>query len=329
MLNHEIQRKSMKGKVVFITGVNGQDGAYLSSYLVRLSYEVHGSLRSPNSKIQNLEHLSLLDKIVLHVVNLEEQMELKTVLDSVKPDFIFNFAAQSSVKKSFEEPFMTIKPNISVIINLLEYLRENPSIKLFQASSSEMFGNPISLPVTEIHSFNPISPYGISKVIGHQLTRYYRENYDLFVVNGIMFNHESYLRDEGFFLKKLIKQGVMIQKGVQNYIELGNIDVKRDFGFSADYVKVMYKSLMLDHPDDYIICSGESTSLRTIVYYVFDKLGLSRTLIIESDELYRPNEIRDIFGDNSKIKSTLSHERFLTIWELLDVIIEEELNNFK
>jgi GDPmannose 4,6-dehydratase len=158
----------------------------------------------------------------------------------------------------------------------------------------------------------------------------YHKAYNINVLTTRSFNHCGPGQSELFVVSDFCKQVIEIEKKIKPpVIYVGNIDVKRDFGFSADYVKVMYKSLMLDHPDDYIICSGESTSLRKIVYYVFDKLGLSRTLIIESDELYRPNEIRDIFGDNSKIKSTLSHERFLTIWELLDVIIEEELNNIK
>ena len=314
------------GKVVFITGINGQDGTYLSKYLVDLGYEVHGSIRSPKAEKFKLNYFSLLNKINLHAINIEDYNELKTTLDSIKPDFIFNFAAQSSVNESFKEPMLTIRPNVLVIINLLEYIRENQSIRLFQASSSEMYGNPVSLPVTETHSLNPISPYGLSKAIGHQLTNYYRENYNLFVVNGIMFNHESYLRDETFFLKKLIKQGIMLKEGLQTQIEFGNLDVKRDFGFSADYVRVMHKTLMLEHPSDYIICSGESTSLREIVYYVFDKLDLSRTLIIEKDDLYRPSEIVDIFGDNSKMKEIIGQDKFLSIWQLIDAIIEEELS---
>lgn len=315
-------------KKVFITGINGQDGAYLAQYLHELGHEIHGSIRDYSSELSNLAYLNVIDNVKLHAVDLENYSDVKKILDKLQPDLIFNLAAQSSVGASFSEPFNTLKPNFLILLNLLEYLRFNKHIRLYQSSSSEMYGNPNVLPIKENDELNPISPYGLSKSIGFQILNIYRNTYGLYAVNGIMFNHESYLRRENFFIKKIIKQAINIKFGFQKFIEVGNLEVKRDFGYSKDYVKFMYKSLLIDIPDDYIFCSGQSTSLKEIIYYVFHKLGLSTTLIHSSVDYFRPNEIFEIYGDNSKARSILDWDYNKTIWELLDILIYEEYNNF-
>lgn len=319
---------NMMIKKVFITGINGQDGAYLAQYLHELGHEIHGSIRDYLSELSNLTYLNVIDNVKLHAVDLENYSDVKKILDKLQPDLIFNLAAQSSVGASFSEPFNTLKPNFLILLNLLEYLRFNKHIRLYQSSSSEMYGNPNVLPIKENDELNPISPYGLSKSIGFQILNIYRNTYGLYAVNGIMFNHESYLRRENFFIKKIIKQAINIKFGFQKFIEVGNLDVKRDFGYSKDYVKFMYKSLLIDIPDDYIFCSGQSTSLKEIIYYVFHKLGLSTTLIHSSVDYFRPNEIFEIYGDNSKARRILDWDYNKTIWELLDILIYEEYNNF-
>lgn len=318
----------MTTKKVFITGINGQDGAYLARYLYDLGHEIHGSIRNHSSELSNLAYLNIIDNVKFYAVDLENYFDIEKILDKLQPDLIFNLAAQSSVGASFSEPFKTLKPNFLILLNLLEYMRFNKHIRLYQSSSSEMYGNPSVLPIKENSELNPISPYGLSKSIGYQIVNLYRKTYGLYAVNGIMFNHESYLRKENFFIKKIIKQALNIKFGFQEFIEVGNLDVKRDFGYSEDYVKFMYKSLLIDFPDDYIFCSGQSSSLKEIIFYVFHKLDLSTALIHSSVDFVRPNEIFEIYGDNSKARSILEWDYNKTIWELLDILIYEEYNNF-
>lgn len=317
-----------KIKSVFISGINGQDGSYLAEFLYGLGFEVHGSLRSSQSSLFNLKYLNLLAKLKLYIVDLENFNELSDLLDKVKPKFIFNLAAQSSVEFSFREPYNTLRPNVIILLNFLEYLRKNPSIKLYHSSSSEMYGNPVSLPIRETHDFNPISPYGLSKSIGYQAIILYRELYKLFIVNGIMFNHESFLRNDQFFVKKVIKQSIRIKFGLQKHLVVGNLDIKRDFGFTKDYVVMMYQALNVIKPDDYIFSSGSSVSLREIVYYVFDKLEISLDKLEVSNAYFRPNEILDIYGDNTKAKNILNFDYSKSIWDLLDILIDEELQTY-
>lgn len=315
----EIKRK------IFISGINGQDGPYLAKFLLDLDYEIHGSVREEKSSLSNLKFLNLIDKINLHVIDLENFYDLTSLLNEIDPSYIINLAAQSSVGMSFEKPFETLRPNITILLNFLEYIRLNSHIRFYQSSSSEMYGNPKTLPILESHELNPISPYGLSKSIGHHLLAMYRNLYNLYLVNGIMFNHESILRRESFFIKKVISQSINISRGIQEYLEVGNLEVKRDFGLAKDYVEAIYLSLTVDKPDDYIICSGNSTSLKEIIYYVFNKLGITLTRLKITDSLFRPSEIYDIYGDNLKAKNLLGWSYSKSIWDLLDILIDEEL----
>jgi GDPmannose 4,6-dehydratase len=213
-------------------------------------------------------------------------------------------------------------------MNLLEAIKKvNKKIKFYQASSSDMFGNISKLPVSENSVLHPTSPYGISKVTGHWMAINYRESYELFACSGILFNHESYLRGENFFVKKVIRTAIDIKNGKQNELRVGDIDLRRDFGYAPDYVKAMWLMLQQKEPKDYIVCSGKPVSLREIIYYVFDKLGIDKDGIVIDKSFFRPNDIENIYGDNKKAKKELGWKYNKTFCDVLDILIKEEMEN--
>jgi GDPmannose 4,6-dehydratase len=237
-------------------------------------------------------------------------------------------SAQSSVGLSFEQPIGTIQYNIISVLNLLESIRLlDLNTRFYQASSSEMFGKVDSLPITLKTPLHPLSPYAISKAAAYWAAISYRESYQLFVSNGILFNHESYLRSNSFFIKKVIQESIKIKNGRQEFLQVGNIDIKRDFGYAPHYTEAMYLSLQTNTADDYLICSGTSVSLRSIIYHVFKTLQLDTELIKEDKRLFRPNEIKDIYGDNSFAKSKLGWNYNYPFFDILDMLVEEELKN--
>lgn len=318
-------------KTAVITGISGQDGAYLSKLLIDNRYKVIGIVRPNSSRgINNLIYLGLKDKIIIKEINLLSIDEVKNLIISYRPDEIYNLAAQSSVGDSFHNPHETFSFNTGSLNNLLEVIRLHSSkTKLYQASSSEMYGKVDKLPITLCTKMNPLSPYAVSKVSSYYMIKAYRESYNLFVSNGILFNHESYLRSNNFFIKKVISGALEIKLGKKKKLRLGNLDLKRDFGFAPSYVEAMWKMLQIKSPSDFIICSGVSLSLREIVEYIFEKFNLSKTLIEEDLSLFRPNEIVDIYGDNSISKKTLKWEYNLSFYDVLDKIIVEEIKNKK
>jgi GDPmannose 4,6-dehydratase len=316
-------------KTAIITGVTGQDGAYLSKFLLGKNYKVIGLVRSYNdSKYKKLEHLNIKDQINFEKVDLLDIVSIQNVIKKYDPDEIYNLAAQSSVGLSFQQPIGTINFNTMSVLYILEAIKNtDEKIKFYQASSSEMYGKVEELPITEKTPMHPLSPYAISKASAHWITTNYRESYDLFAVNGILFNHESYLRTENFFIKKLIQNAVDIKKGNKETLHLGNLKAKRDFGYSPDYVRAMWLMLQEEEPEDFIICSGKSYSLKEIVKYVFKSLDININKLKIDKELFRPVDIPDIYGDNAKAKEKLGWEYEKDFLEVLDILIEKELKN--
>ena len=316
-------------KTAIITGVTGQDGAYLSEFLLEKNYKLIGLVRSYNdSKYKKLEYLNIKDKIIFEKVDLLDIVSIQNVIRKYGPDEIYNLAAQSSVGLSFQQPIGTINFNSMSVLYILEAIKNiNKNIKFYQASSSEMYGKVDELPITEKTPMHPLSPYAISKASAHWITTNYRESYDLFAVNGILFNHESYLRTDNFFIKKLIKNAVDIRRGNKEILRLGNLNARRDFGYSPDYVKAMWLMLQEEIPEDFIICSGKSYSLKEIVDYVFESLDINTNKLKIDEELFRPVDIPDIYGDNSKAKEKLGWNYEKDFLDVLDILIEKELKN--
>lgn len=317
-------------KNAIITGITGQDGAYLAKLLLEKGYKVTGLIRSYyGSNLSRLKYLNLLDRVELVECDLGDLSQVLNIISTHKPVEIYNLAAQSSVSLSFQQPIGTIVFNVHSVLNMLEAIRLlKPTIRFYQASTSEMFGKVNNLPITEDSMVHPLSPYAISKVTGHYVCINYRESYNLFTSCGILFNHESYLRGENFFVKKLIKGAIDIANGKREFLEFGNLDIKRDFGWSEKYVEAMWLMLQQDKPDDFIISSGKSITLREIVFYVFDTLKLDKSRIRINPSLFRPTEIEDIYGANKKARSVLNWQYDMDFFEVLNLIIEEEYKNY-
>jgi GDPmannose 4,6-dehydratase len=321
----------MSMKKAIITGVTGQDGAYLSQLLLNKGYKVYGIIRAKNSyQRKNLDYLKIHDNLHLIECDLQNLKEIIHIFKQVMPCEVYNLAAQSSVSYSFQAPIETLQFNINSVLNILEAIRlVNETIKFYQASSSEMFGRVSSLPISENTIFHPLSPYAISKVAAHHIAINYRESYGLFTCCGILFNHESFLRSSSFFIKKLLIGALDIFYNKKEFITFGNLDIKRDFGFSKDYVVAMYLMMQLEKPDDFLICSGTSIKLRIIVEYVFSVLNISHSKIIIDPLLYRPTEIEDIYGTNKKAISILGWNCEANFFKTLDALIKEEMANYE
>jgi GDPmannose 4,6-dehydratase len=318
-------------KTALITGVTGQDGAYLSKKLLDKGYKVIGLTRSYNSvNTARLSFLGVLHLIEMREVDLLDFVSVLKIIQNSSPDEIYNLSAQSSVGLSFEQPIGTVNYNVMTVLNILEAIRiSNPSIKFYQASSSEIYGNLITdFPINEQTPHRPASPYGVSKSTAYWLTVNYRKSYKMYACSGILFNHESPLRSGNFFVKKVIDAALDIQKNKRSYLEVGNLEVKRDFGFSPDYMDAVY--LMMQQPnskvEDYVICSGKSLYLRTIVEYVFNYLNIPLEKIVIRKEFFRPNEINDIYGDSSKAKKNLGWSYDKDFLNILNIIIDESIS---
>ncbi|GAB4244754.1 MAG: GDP-mannose 4,6-dehydratase [Saprospiraceae bacterium] len=317
-------------KTALITGITGQDGAYLSEFLLGKGYRVIGLVRSYlNPRLKGLAYLGIDKEVELEYCDLQDHSQIINLIARLKPDEIYNLAAQSSVSTSFAQPISTIHFNIISVLYLLEAIKlVNPGIRFYQASSSEMYGKPATLPIQENSVLHPLSPYGISKASAHWIAINYREVHSLFTSCGILFNHESFLRSENFFVKKVLRQAIEIKKGQREVLEVGNIDIRRDFGYAKEYVKAMWLMLQQEKPDDYIICSGKSVSLREIIEHIFGRLGIPMDRLVVSKDLFRPTEIMDNYGDNSKARTNLNWEYNLSFFDVLDILLEEEMRSF-
>jgi GDPmannose 4,6-dehydratase len=316
-------------KTAIITGITGQDGAYLAKLLLNLDYKVVGLVRKNSFDFTGLEYLQIKHRITIIECDLLNIDDVSNTLCTILPNEIYNLAAQSSVYQSYQDPIGTFKFNTLSVFNLIESIKKNNlNTKMYQASSSEMFGRVKNLPITETSLIHPISPYAISKVSAHYTCVNYRENYGMFISSGILFNHESYLRKNNFFVKKVIQESLEISLKKKSVLKVGNIDIKRDFGFAEKYVEAMYLMLQQGNPSDFLICSGQSISLREIIYYVFEKFNISKDLCIIDKNFYRPSDIEDIYGDNEKAKKELKWNYDLNFYEVLDLLIEEEIKNY-
>ena len=322
-------------KKALITGINGQDGSYLAELLLEKGYEVHGILKR-NSVAEN--QTTRLDEIYnrikdnLYYADMTDMASLIRVLQDVQPDEIYNLAAQSHVRISFDQPIYTAQTVAIGVMNLLETIRlVCPNARMYQASSSEMFGNNIDSDgfQRETTPMNPVSPYGCAKVFAYNLVRNYRNAYGLFVSNGILFNHESPRRGTNFVTNKVVKEAVKIHKGLSDELILGNLDAARDWGHAKDYVYCMWLILQHDKPDDFVCSTGTSHTVKDLVEYVFGKLDLDWKKYVGQDERFmRPEELDVLKGDCTKTKNILGWKHKYTFETMLDEMIEYQMGEF-
>src|SRR6266705_217729 len=292
-----------------ITGVTGQDGSYLAELLLSKGYEVVGSVRRTSApNFWRVQHL--LDRITLKTADLLDQLSLIRLVDEVKPQEFYNLAAMSFVPASWDQPMLTGEFNAQGVTRVLEAIRHvDTSIKIYQASSSEMFGKVRETPQTELTPFYPRSPYGVSKVFAHYITVNYRESYDLFAVSGMLFNHESPRRGLEFVTRKVTDGVARIKLGLTDTLSLGNLDAHRDWGFAGDYVRAMWLMLQRDRPEDYVIATGVSHSVRDLIEVAFGHVGLDWRKYVGLDPgLIRPAEVEHLIGDSTKARGQLGWE---------------------
>jgi len=325
---------TQENKIALITGINGQDGSYLSEFLLTKGYEVHGTLkRNSVSENQTSRLNDTYDRIKLHYADLTDLSSLISVIQKVNPDEIYNLAAQSHVRISFDQPLYTTNVTGVGTLNLLEAVKLiKPNTKIYQASSSEMFGNSIDEDgfQRETTSMNPVSPYGCAKVFGYNICRNYRNSYGMFISNGILFNHESPRRGTNFVTNKVCKEAVKIKLGLSDELKLGNLDATRDWGHAKDYVKVMWEILQLDEPDDFVCATGISHSVQDLCEYVFGKLELDWSKYVKQDDKFlRPEELHNLKGDSSKLVKATGWSHDYTFESMLDEMIEHWLNYYK
>jgi len=319
-------------KKALITGITGQDASYLSELLINNGYEVHGivrrvALEDPVHRLRRIRHI--LDKITLHAGSLESYASIFSIVEKVKPDECYHLAAQSFVSYSFEDAFSTINTNINGTLYILSAIKEKvPECRLYNAASSEMFGNAKITPQNENTPFYPRSPYGISKVAGFDLTRNFRESYKMFACSGILFNHESPRRGFEFVTRKITSTIARIKFGLENELRLGNLEAKRDWGFAGDYVKAVHLMLQQDNPDDYIIATNKTHSVKEFIELAFSYADLYwKDYVIIDEQLYRPAEVHQLRGNYSKAKKELGWEPSVEFEELVKMMVETDLEN--
>lgn len=321
-------------KTALITGIAGQDGSYLAEHLLSQGYEVHGLVRRnsiPEHQESRLEGIS--ESISTHYADVSDEGGLWRVLDRVKPDEIYNLAAQSHVRISFDVPKFTAVTNAIGPLNLLEVLRDAGSkAKFYQASSSEMFGDSVDDDGYQREStpMHPVSPYGCAKLFGYHITRNYRKAFGLFAANGILFNHESPRRGSNFVTSKVVKSAVEIKLGLREQLVMGNLDSFRDWGHSRDYVRAMHLILQADTADDWVVSTGETRSVRQMLEYVFGALGLDyHDYVIQDTRYMRPEELPYLRGDSTKIRTFLGWKPEFTFEELMQDMLDDWLFRLK
>jgi GDPmannose 4,6-dehydratase len=323
--------KQMKTKKALITGITGQDGSYLAELLLSLGYEVHGvvrrvALEDPNRRFNRIEHL--LDRLTLHAASLESYPSIFHIFSRHEFDECYHLAAQSFVAESFADGFSTMSTNINGTHYMLAALRElQPNCRFYFAGSSEMFGKVHEVPQKETTPFHPRSPYGISKVAGFDLTRNYREAYGMFCVSGILFNHESPRRGFEFVTRKITSGVARIYKGLASELRLGNLDARRDWGHAKDYVRAMRLMLQQDEPEDLVVATGESHTVREFCKLAFAEVGLDyRDYVVEDEAFYRPAEVELLVGNSSKARTKLGWEPQYSFSELVRDMVKRDLS---
>jgi len=317
-------------KKALITGITGQDGSYLAEQLLGLGYEVHGlvrrvALEDPSRRFTRIEHI--LDRLTLHPASLESYPSIFHIYSKNEFDECYHLAAQSFVAESFADGFSTMNTNINGTHYMLAALRElQPDCRFYFAGSSEMFGKVREVPQTELTSFHPRSPYGISKVAGFDLTRNYREAYGMFCVSGILFNHESPRRGYEFVTRKITSTVARIKAGLATELRLGNLEAKRDWGHAADYVRAMHLMLQQPEPDDYVVATGEIHTVREFCERAFARVGLDYQEFVKIDEqFYRPAEVDLLIGEAAKARRELGWKPQHTFPELVDEMVDADL----
>ena len=314
-------------KKALITGIAGQDGSYLAEHLLGLGYEVHGIIRrnsTPENQSTRFEKIH--EKLHLEYGDLLDISSISKAMQRIQPDEIYNLAAQSHVRISYDIPQFTAQTNAIGVLNMLEaYKQFSPKSKFYQASSSEMFGSSVDDDgyQRETTQMNPVSPYGCAKVFGYNICRNYRNAFKLHIVNGILFNHESPRRGSNFVTNKVVKGAVEIAKGLGTTLELGNMDSYRDWGHSKDYVKAMHMITNHDIADDFVVSTGETHSVREMTEYVFNKLNLDyKKHVVQNPKFIRPEELKYLRGDCSKLKNTFGWKPEYDFFKLMDEMIE-------
>lgn len=320
-------------KKALITGITGQDGYYLSKLLLDKKYEVHGTIRR-SSLINTLRIDDLISKyqetgqLKLHYSDLLDSSSLNSLVNNIEPDEIYNLGAQSHVAVSFKNPVLTTQIGTLGSLSLLESVRNSEKrIRFYQASSSEMFGGGTNSKLNEESLLDPKSPYAASKVFAHDMTKIYRDSYDLFCVNGILFNHESPHRGETFVTRKITRAATRIALGIQSKLTLGNLDASRDWGFAGDYVEGMWKMLQHETPDDWVLATGKTFTVREFAEIAFKKLDLDWDKYVETSEKYiRPNEVDYLLGDPTKAKTILDWQPKTSFESLVEMMVQSDLN---
>ena len=338
----------MKKKIALITGVSGQDGSYLAKFLLKKNYKVIGAdRRSGRSDMWRLKRLNIQNKIIMEDMELSESYEISRLLKKYKFDEIYNLAAQSFVKSSFSSPINTSNTTGLGVLRLLEAIRDiSPNTKFYQASSSEMFGDILEKKQSETTPFNPRSPYAIAKLFAHFITKNYRESYNIYAVSGILFNHESPLRGEEFVTRNITQGLVRILKGSLNCLELGNIYSKRDWGYAKEYVEVMWKMLQQPKPNDYVISTGETHTIKEFINEAIKILNIKakwvgkglkeklvdnnkKTIIRINRKYFRPAEVDILIGNSTKAKKELKWNPKTKFKKLVKIMLEEEIKHHK
>ncbi|QQR93436.1 GDP-mannose 4,6-dehydratase [bacterium] len=336
-------------KKAFITGITGQDGAWLAKYLLSLGYEVHGGVRRvSNPSYPKLKYLGILDQITMHEFELSEFENMRQVIKDVMPEEFYNLAAQSFVGTSFKQPLTTLDIDGASVAKQLEIFRElKPDIRYYQASTSELFGKVQETPQSETTPFYPRSPYGVAKLYAHWMVRNYQESYNIFATAGILFNHESELRGQEFVTRKISMHAAAVAKGQDVLLELGNLDAKRDWGYAKEYVEGMHKILQADHPDVYVLATGETTSIRDFVTECYFHIGIElvwdgkdenefatnkeggKVLVKVNPKFYRPAEVDLLLGDAAKAEKELGWKAHTNAKMLAKLMVESDIRDKK
>lgn len=313
-----------------ITGITGQDGSYLAEFLLEKGYQVHGMVRRAST--ENFERIGRLQgRITLHQADLLDQLSIVTIIQEVRPEEVYNFAAQSFVPTSWSQPLLTGEFTALGVTRMLEAIRlVDPKIRFYQASSSEMFGNVKQEPQNEQTPFWPRSPYGVAKVYGHWITVNYRESYDIFACSGILFNHESPLRGKEFVSRKVSDAVARIALGMQDKLALGNLDSMRDWGFAGDYIEAVWLMLQRERPDDFVVATGVKHSVRDLVELAFGHVGLDwHDHVVHDPHFFRPAEINTLRGDASKARRVLGWEPKVPFADLIRMMVDADLERVR
>ncbi|NJM42563.1 MAG: GDP-mannose 4,6-dehydratase [Anaerolineae bacterium] len=320
----------MKQKTALVTGVTGQDGSYLAELLLEMNYRVVGMVRRTSTiNFDRIKHIQ--DKIEIVSGDLLDQSSMMDVVREYQPDEVYNLAAQSFVPASFTQPVLTGEFTALGVTRLLEAIRHvKPDTRFYQASSSEMFGKVMEVPQRETTPFYPRSPYGVAKVYGHWITVNYRESYNLFACSGMLFNHESPRRGLEFVTHKVTHAVARIQLGMQKDVHLGNLEAQRDWGFAGDYVRGMWMMLQHDTPDDYVLATGETHTIRELCEVAFDHVGLNwEKYVVIDPKFYRPAEVDLLIGDPGKVGRVLGWEPKVSFKELVHMMVDADLKELQ